>query len=903
MLHPFLYTNCETAPAGPLIGGVLICLLLAFLFCSFMGFWRCGGKQAKVSSVRHNGALHAEMLLTWSSQYVRVFHKYIHNVDEWLKSHSASSVAFSVLNRQVDASGISAIWREKTFVPDRNFAVTKNCNLYKLQSYRKLSWVYDFTNDWNKTSIRFGNLSATGMPVVSDDPCNKCRLLQVNAVSRGSRTFQTCLRGDSGLLGLIPDYRSRASADESQQYADSQRGVVKPISLHVNSGDCANRYLWVGAVFAGFCCLIALTFGPGVYCVLNGRRLRGFVLIGFGGCFAVGAAVLSYWGISQQNKCTDKQYWKQTFHSAPFTSPSDLLIHGKTEQSMIEGASVKTRITASKNIFIGYPRLKFQLLFPEQYVLEHLHRQQAAKSLKLNRLVLTWAEYDPWKLICLTNDSRGEQGSLKPNIFCARSPEILKSQNNPTVSVQFAGARRVAKFDTLQEDISAFCFPDCSSRKFGGCLRGSGAYESNPSLPSHVGYAGLLQCHAGLHLLNAIVRGFCSLGSLFRLFGDSQKGQDDSPSCRPVWPSKEAVPTWNVPFGIAYVFLGMLFVRFSSDSILTKVCGILCALLGGAFVLTGYVDCQPQNQGECSQVFQHDFAIVPQEYLDNLQLLGYSNSSEANMANVLNTDKQIAVIGALTEGSSIRSIERMTGVHRDTIMRLGVRVGEGCARLMNSKMRNLPCTRLEMDEIWGFVGKKDRNVRLDETAVGSVWTFCAIDAETKLVPAFKVGDRGIATARAFVSDVASRMRNRVQISTDGLRAYVEAVENAFGAEVDYAQIVKTYGHEEVSDNRRYSAPEFVSSEKKVITGNPDERLISTSYVERLNATTRLHMRRLTRLTLAFSKKRENFEAAVALHFAYYNFVKRHNTLRCTPAMAAGVEQGFWSVGDLLEATA
>jgi hypothetical protein len=145
------------------------------------------------------------------------------------------------------------------------------------------------------------------------------------------------------------------------------------------------------------------------------------------------------------------------------------------------------------------------------------------------------------------------------------------------------------------------------------------------------------------------------------------------------------------------------------------------------------------------------------------------------------------------------------------------------------------------------------------------------------------------------------MRNRVQISTDGLRAYVDAVERAFGADVDYAQIIKTYGHEEVSNNRRYSAPEFVSAEKKVVNGMPDVDLISTSYVERLNATTRLHMRRLTRLTLAFSKKRANFEAAAGLHFAYYNFVKRHNTLRCTPAMAAGVTPSFWSVADLVEA--
>jgi IS1 family transposase len=209
-----------------------------------------------------------------------------------------------------------------------------------------------------------------------------------------------------------------------------------------------------------------------------------------------------------------------------------------------------------------------------------------------------------------------------------------------------------------------------------------------------------------------------------------------------------------------------------------------------------------------------------------------------------------------------------------------------------------------MDEIWGFIGKKEKHVKPDDPAeVGSVWTFCAIDAETKLVPAFRVGERDAATANAFLDDVAGRMRNRVQISTDGLKAYVEAVEQAFGSDADYGQIIKTYGTESVEGQRRYSQPEFVSAEKKVIAGRPNFDLISTSYIERLNATTRLHMRRLTRLTLAFSKKRENFEAAVGLHFAYYNFVKRHNTLRCTPAMAAGVEKTFWSVGDLVEATA
>jgi IS1 family transposase len=274
------------------------------------------------------------------------------------------------------------------------------------------------------------------------------------------------------------------------------------------------------------------------------------------------------------------------------------------------------------------------------------------------------------------------------------------------------------------------------------------------------------------------------------------------------------------------------------------------------------------------------------------------------MANILNTDKKIAVIGALAEGSSIRSIERITGVHRDTIMRLGVKVGQGCTAMMDAKMRNLSCQRLELDEIWGFVGKKERSVKVGDSAeVGSVWTYCAIDADTKLVPAFMVGLRNPATTQAFVKDVAERMAYRVQVSTDGLRHYVAAMDKAFGTEVDYAQIIKIYGNDQV-DNRRYSPPSGVTSAKKLIyTGNPNEDLISTSYIERLNATTRLHMRRLTRLTLAFSKKHENFVAAVGLHFAYYNFVKRHNTLRCTPAMAARVSGTQWSVGDLVEATA
>jgi IS1 family transposase len=273
------------------------------------------------------------------------------------------------------------------------------------------------------------------------------------------------------------------------------------------------------------------------------------------------------------------------------------------------------------------------------------------------------------------------------------------------------------------------------------------------------------------------------------------------------------------------------------------------------------------------------------------------------MANILNIDKQIAIIGQLAEGSSIRSIERITGVHRDTIMRLGVKVGQGCTSLLDAKMRNLSCTRLEVDEIWGFVGKKDRLAkRGEDPTLGSVWTYCAIDAETKLVPAFKIGHRNAAMATEFLRDVASRMAYRVQLTTDGFHGYAESVKRSFGTDVDYGQIVKVYGAGAFGE-RRYSTSGVIASTKSIHIGRPDADLISTSYVERLNATTRLHMRRMTRLTLAFSKKRENFDAAMGLHFAYYNFVKRHNTLRCTPAMAAGVVSSFWSVGDLVEAAA
>lgn len=273
------------------------------------------------------------------------------------------------------------------------------------------------------------------------------------------------------------------------------------------------------------------------------------------------------------------------------------------------------------------------------------------------------------------------------------------------------------------------------------------------------------------------------------------------------------------------------------------------------------------------------------------------------MPNVLKKDKQIAIISGLTEGMSMRALSRITGVHQDTICRLAVRVGQGCARLLDQKMRNLRCNYLEFDEIWGFIGKKEKHRRdTDDPTLGDVWTFCAIDAETKVVPSFKVGKRDHFTANDFVSDVASRLINRPQISSDGLRAYIEAVENAFGMGVDFGMIIKSYGVDrgEHHQERRYSAPEVTSMTKIEVAGRPDMDLVSTSHIERLNGTTRLHMRRLTRLTYAFSKKRENFEAAVALHFAYYNFVKTHSAVRCTPAMAAGVERSFLTVGDLVE---
>jgi IS1 family transposase len=272
------------------------------------------------------------------------------------------------------------------------------------------------------------------------------------------------------------------------------------------------------------------------------------------------------------------------------------------------------------------------------------------------------------------------------------------------------------------------------------------------------------------------------------------------------------------------------------------------------------------------------------------------------MANVLSREKQVTVLSALVEGSSIRSTERMTGVHRDTICKLLVRVGNGCASLIDETMRDLPCTRLEVDELWAFVGKKQRHVseRDDASRVGDTWTFVAIDADTKLVPTFMTGKRDEETTRAFIDDLSKRLRNRVQITSDGLRTYVSAIATSFGQGVDYAQLVKSYEAEPIGPGR-YSPPKVTGTDKTPVFGAPIKELVSTSYVERQNLTVRMGVRRFTRLTNGFSKKLENHGAAVALHFAHYNFVRLHKSLRTTPAMAAGISSTLWNMDDLLSA--
>jgi IS1 family transposase len=272
------------------------------------------------------------------------------------------------------------------------------------------------------------------------------------------------------------------------------------------------------------------------------------------------------------------------------------------------------------------------------------------------------------------------------------------------------------------------------------------------------------------------------------------------------------------------------------------------------------------------------------------------------MSNKLSTDKKATAVSMLCEGNSIRSIERMTGIHRDTVMRLGVRMGEGCKKIMDEKFVGLNSRVIEIDEVWGFVGMKQKTANLTNASddKGDVWTWVALDAETKLVPAFAVGERNQVMADALMEDLAARLTHRVQISTDSLRVYEGAIERAFGTDVDYGTIVKTFSSSQLDEARRYSPPEVVKVDRYAVSGEPDSDLISTSYVEKQNHTLRMHCRRLSRLTNAFSKKLENFKAAVALHYGYYNLVKMHSSIRCTPAMAAGVVNSPWTVANLVE---
>lgn len=274
--------------------------------------------------------------------------------------------------------------------------------------------------------------------------------------------------------------------------------------------------------------------------------------------------------------------------------------------------------------------------------------------------------------------------------------------------------------------------------------------------------------------------------------------------------------------------------------------------------------------------------------------------------NKLTMDKRAAIIRALVEGNSIRSTTRLTGAAKATVLKLLVELGEFCSIYQDHVLTNLPCTRIEADEIWAFCGAKQRNATQD--GQGDIWTFTAIDADSKLMLSWQVGARSPENARAFMEDVAGRLANRVQLTTDGHHMYLTAVERAFGYnQVDYAMLVKTYGQApELNPGRRYTPPVCTGALKERIMGNPVENLVSTSYVERANLTMRMQMRRFTRLTNGFSKKAENHAHAVSLYFMHYNFCRPHATLtkaakgvKTTPAMAARVTDHVWTIEEIL----
>lgn len=269
--------------------------------------------------------------------------------------------------------------------------------------------------------------------------------------------------------------------------------------------------------------------------------------------------------------------------------------------------------------------------------------------------------------------------------------------------------------------------------------------------------------------------------------------------------------------------------------------------------------------------------------------------------NKLDRKKRAQVVAALIEGNSIRATCRMTGAAKGTVLKLIADLGKACAEYQDRALRNLPCKRIQCDEIWGFCYAKEKNVPEElkgRFGFGDVWIWTAICAETKLVPSFVVGERTAAFARKLIDDLASRLTHRIQLTTDGHKAYLNAVEYAFGIDIDYAMLDKIYSMPPQEGATRYSPAECCGTRKLKIKGNPDMRHVSTSFAERQNLTMRMSMRRLTRLTNAFSKKIENLRHAVALHFMWYNFGRIHQTLRVTPAMQAGVADHVWSVEEV-----
>ena len=301
---------------------------------------------------------------------------------------------------------------------------------------------------------------------------------------------------------------------------------------------------------------------------------------------------------------------------------------------------------------------------------------------------------------------------------------------------------------------------------------------------------------------------------------------------------------------------------------------------------------------------KYGYAVVYVYFLlDNALPLKYNGHNEIEKGKIMNkldTAKRAQIIGCLVEGNSIRATCRMTGAAKNTVVKLLTDVGKACADYQDATLKNLPCKNIQCDEIWSFCYAKEKNVPFEFKGVfgyGDVWTWTAIDADTKLVPSWLVANRSAASAKIFMEDLASRMKDRVQLTTDGHRAYLQAVEDAFAGDIDYAMLIKLY--ESSQEETRYSPAKCTGTDKKTIVGCPVEHLISTSYVERQNLTMRMSMRRFTRLTNAFSKKIENLEAAVALHFMYYNFCRIHKTLRVTPAMEAGVADHVWTPEEII----